>query len=123
MDLAIHNAIYLLLIADSTLRTLLAENAYESPTIAAVYDAQAPQPDAAEDDTKFPHIVMGDETATGFDTDDVHGKDMTVTLHVWDRYSGRKRVRQITDAIYNLLHDASITVSGAKVVYCFWEFS
>lgn len=122
-QLAIQQALYSLLRGDATLRTLLAEDASEgSPTAPAIYD-HVPQIPASEDVAKFPYVVIGDDTAIPADTDDVDGQETTVTLHVWDRRRGRKRVKQVLDALYNLLHEASLTVSQQNFVYCFWEFS
>jgi hypothetical protein len=123
-DLALQDAIYAALTTDSTLRSLLASHAFitESPTLPAVYD-QPPQAAVPESALRFPYVVIGDETAAEFDTDDINGKEYTITLHVWDRYLGRARVKQILDAIYSALHDARLDVAGHRAIYCYWEFS
>lgn len=121
--LAIQQAVYALLRGDSTLRGLLAVDALEgSPTAPAVYD-HVPQADAPEDSAEFPYIVIGDDTAAQFDTDDVDGQETTITLHVWDRRRGRKRVKQVLDAVYGALHDVSLSISGQHHVLCLWEYS
>lgn len=120
---AIASAIYALLRADAALVALLASDpAAGSPAEPAVYD-HVPQSITPEDATKFPYVVLGDGTAQEFDTDDVNGQETTITLHVWDRYRGRKRVMQVLDAIYTALHDVTLTVSGQHAVFCLWEFS
>lgn len=122
-ELALQQELLRLLQADATLRTLLADHEYGgSPTLPAVYD-HVPQVTASEDPTKFPHAVLGDDTAIEFDTDDVNGQEHTATLHVWDLYRGRKRVKQILDAIYDCLHEATLSVAGHHTVYCLWEYS
>lgn len=122
-ELAIQEALYRTLRADANLAALLAVDVYEgSPTGSAVYD-HVEQVPASEDDSKFPYVVVGDDTAAEFDTDDVLGQETTVTLHIWDRYRGRKRVKQIGVVIYALLHTFLIPVVGQNTVYCYWEFS
>jgi len=122
-ELAIQQAVIAALRADATLISLLATHAYEgSPTVPGVYE-YVPQADASESDVDFPYVVAGDMTGAEFDTDDLNGQDHTLTLHVWDRYRGRKRVRQVLDAIYVVLHRASLAVSGQTTIFCYWEFS
>lgn len=120
----VHQAVFSALRGDSTLRALLAADVIAgSPTMAAVYDGEAPQFATPEDASRFPYIVTGDQTSTEFDSDDIDGQETTITLHVWDHYRGKKRVRQVLDAIYNVLHEATLSVSGQHLVYCYWEFS
>lgn len=123
VNLAIQKAVYELLIADATLATLLAPSDIEgSPTRPAVYDF-APQAAASEDDSKFPYVTIGEDTAAEFDTDDIDGQETTLTLHAWSRQRGRKEVKQILDALYAALHDAALTVEGSHALFCYWEFS
>lgn len=122
-EYALQVALFTALRASSPLRSLLAEHVDEgSPTAPAIYD-HVPQVVASEDETKFPLVALGDDTAVEFDTGDVNGQEHTCTLHVYDRYEGRKRVKQIMDAIYDALHEAQLVVSGQHAVYCFWEYS
>lgn len=119
--LAIQNALYTLLRGNAGLTALLATNAIEASG-SAVYD-RPPQPDEAESAIEFPYLVIGDDTAAEFDTDDTNGQETTVTVHVWDRYRGKKRIKQIQDALYAALHDVALTVTGHTAVYCLWEYS
>lgn len=120
---AIQEAIYATLRGSGTLAGLLAADAYEgSPSGAAVYD-HVPQMPAAEALENFPYVVIGDDTAVEFDTDLVRGQETTVTLHVWDRRRGRRRVKEIIDALYDLLHENYLAISGQQTVLCFWEFT
>lgn len=120
---AIVAAVYALLRADSGVAAVLAEDPDAgSPSRPAVFD-HVPQAAAPEDTTRFPYAVIGEATALEFDTDDRNGQESTLTLHVYDRYRGRKRVDQALDAIYNALHEASLSVSGQVCVYCYWEFA
>jgi len=119
----IQQAIYTALIGDSTLFSLLASHMFGgSPAAPAVYD-RVPQASESEDPINFPYVVIGDDTAIPFDTDDKDGQESTITLHIWSRYRGRSETKRIIDAIYNVLHDQSLSISGQTWVYCFFEFS
>lgn len=120
---AVQVAVFDRLRADATLAGLLADSVIAgSPTEPAIYD-HVPQAQLSEDPSQFPYVVIGDDTAGEFDTDDVNGQETTVTLHIWSRYRGKKEVKQIADAIYDALHDATLAISGQNAIYCFWEFA
>lgn len=122
-SVSIQECLYALLRGDSSLRSLLADDAYEgSPTMPAVYD-HVPQANNPEDTARFPYLVIGDDTAAPFDTDDVDGEETTVTIHIWDRRRGRKRAKQVRDAVYNALHGTQLEPSGQHSVLCFFDFS
>lgn len=126
--LGVHEALQAAIVgrlrADADFALLLADHAYESgsPSVAGVYE-YVPQSEAPESVAPFPYVVVGDTTVVEWDTDDVNGHEHTVVIHVWDRHRGRRRVRQIQDAIYAALHGASFTVAGHALIYCYWEFS
>ena len=40
----------------------------------------------------------------------------TLSLHAWSRYAGRKEVKDIMSAVYEVLHDASLSVTGHQLV-------
>lgn len=121
--LAVQQTIYNVLIADTALRTLLATHAYAgSPTLPSVYD-HVPQFAASEDDDAFPYVAIGEYTAAEFDTDDIDGMEQTIALHCWDRRRGKKRVKQVADAVYNALHNVTLEVVGQHAIFCYFEFS
>lgn len=104
-DQAIYDAVYDALEADSVLMGI----------IKSIYD-NVPQPDDSGDDADFPYIVLGDNLALEWDTDDSSGKDVSITVNSWSRQRGRQETRQIQDAIYNVLHRADLVVSGFNFV-------
>ena len=120
-ELALHAAIVEKLRADAALGALLAPHKYK-PGARAVYD-YVDQSDKPEDAAEFPYIVVGDTTAAQWDADDFDGQEHTLTLHIWDRYRGSKRVREIQGAIYDALHRAALNVEGQHVVFCYYDFS
>src|SRR5690554_4378261 len=73
----------------------------------AVYD-HVPQT------AQFPYVVIGDDTAIDFDTDDTTGAESTITIHVWSQKRGRKEAKQIQGDIYDALHRYELSVSGAN---------
>lgn len=122
-ELAVQKAVLAVLWDDSPLAALLPAHAYAgSPTKPAVYEFVEQDP-ASESAGPFPYVVVGDTTGVPFDTDDIDGQEHTLTLHVWDRYAGRARCRQVLDAIYNALHKQAVSVESRYTVFCYWEFS
>lgn len=89
---------------------------------ATVYD-DVPMLPSGQPAANFPYVVIGDATAAPWDTDDKTGQAITVTLHIWSRYAGLKEAKQIAGSIYAILHRASLSVTGAHVVDCLYEFS
>lgn len=68
--------------------------------------------DHVPDDTPFPYVEIGEVSAKRFDSASRNGLDCIVTLNVWSRYSGRREAKQILDAIYAVLHDGTLSVTG-----------
>lgn len=91
-------------------------NAYAGTSGYTIYD-HVPQ------DASFPYVVIGEGTATQWDTDDSTGSDATVTIHTWSRYRGRKEVKEMQRQIYNALHRYDLPVTGLNTVTVEWEHS
>lgn len=85
-----------------------------------VYDA-VPQAVDAGDNSAFPYVTIGEDSASEFDTDTSTGFDTDVTIHVWSRYRGRREVKQIQQAIYDALHLHDLSVSGYHTVMVLFE--
>ena len=97
--------------------TLNGDNTITSTFSATVHD-HVPQ------GTSFPYIVIGEETMT----DESSAKTLdfnnfTLTIHIFSRNRGRKEAKQIMARIYELLHTANLSVSGATHVNTRFEFS
>ena len=71
----------------------------------------------------YPYVVMGEDTALQWDTDDSDGTEATLTIHVWSRQAGRREAKEIMQVIYGALHRVDISIDGMHTVLCFWEFS
>ena len=78
--------------------------------------------DDVPENTAYPYVVIGEETATNIDTKDKDAHEHTLTIHVWSQYRGRKEIKNIMSSVYTTLHNASITVSGASLVNIIHEF-
>lgn len=75
-----------------------------------------------DDDSEYPRIHIGDYAATNFDSDDRIGAEVSVTLHAWSRYRGKKECAEILDACYDSLHrHTALSVTGYNVVDVRWN--
>lgn len=71
----------------------------------------------------FPYAVIGDDTATAWDTDDTLGKEVTCTVHLWSRAAGMKQVKDLMGEAYDALHRQALALTGWHVIDCLCEFS
>ena len=71
----------------------------------------------------FPYVVIGDDTLTADEADDVIGAQVTVTIHFWSRAAGNAQVKALMGEAFGLLHRASLAAPGFKVLDCLREFS
>ena len=108
-EVELQTAVFTALDADSALSSL----------VIGVYD-DVPQPTDAGDESDFPYVTVGEAVHTEFDTDNTLGDDCTITVHSWSRYAGRKEIKQIQGAVYNVLHRSSLPVSGYTTVGVDW---
>ena len=95
----LQQSVYQLLSGDSTLLTM----------VSAVYD-RPPQGSA------YPYITIGESTISDWSTKTTTGTEQIVTLHVWSRNGGRKEAALIMERVYNLLHQANMSVTGQTLV-------
>jgi len=98
----LQSAIFSLLSGDSTLDGLVGNN--------KIFDSIAPQ------DTAYPYVIIGLETMRDVGTKTLDGNVYNVDIDVWSQYRGQKEIKEIMERIYNLLNNATISVSGASSV-------
>lgn len=72
---------------------------------------------------QFPYVTFGQSTMRDFSTGSEEGREHVVTLHVWSRAAGRKEAHEIIDALREALHDASLTLTGHRLVNLRYELS
>lgn len=81
--------------------------------------------DFVPQDASPPYVVIGDDTASDWDTKSKNGWEFTVTIHCWDfEKAGRKSVKTLLGHIHDALHqkEANITVTGFTLVQIRREF-
>lgn len=101
---AVQESVYAVLTGNAALQALIGNPA-------RLYDVVPPA-------AAFPYVTMGDVVIREYDTKDQTGFEQSLMLHVWSRYRGRKELKQIIQSIYDVLHNAVLTVTGANYVSC-----
>ena len=102
----LQKSIFNALDGDSTLQSLVTD----------VYDF-------VPESTAFPYVKIGEETSIDNGTKTLQGNEHTLVIHTFSRYRGSKEVKEIMSRIYALLHESSLSVTGASLVNLRFEFS
>ena len=105
-SLELQKSIFNALDGDSTLQNLVTD----------VYDF-------VPENTAFPYVKVGEETSLDNGTKTLQGNEQTLVIHTFSRYRGSKEVKEIMSRIYALLHESSLSVTGASLVNLRFEFS
>jgi|TARA_R110001592_G_scaffold58288_1_gene176724 hypothetical protein len=105
-SLELQKSIFNRLDGDSTLQNLITD----------VYDF-------VPENTAFPYVKVGEETSLDNGTKTLQGNEHTLVIHTFSRYRGSKEVKEIMSRIYALLHESSLSVTGASLVNLRFEFS
>ena len=95
---------------------LKADAPYVALVTGGVHDGDAPK------DTDFPYTVLGSTTEVPDNTHDHDGYELTLTVHDWSDYEGKKECQQIREARNDVLHRALLTVSGWGLTRMVYEF-
>ena len=69
--------------------------------------------DFVPENTSFPYVKVGDQTIVDDGTKDKKGSDFTLIVHTFSRYRGSKEIKEIMSLVYDVLHESSLTISGA----------
>lgn len=90
---------------------------------ATTYDDVPDLPDGMPD-SDFPYIVIGEDVANPWDTDDQLANTVLITLHVFSRYQGKKECKEIMADIYTALNRqaANLSATGYRFVDCLYDF-
>lgn len=102
VEFALQTAVYSALTSDASLMNL----------VTAIYD------DVPQGDAELPYVTIGDAQHNEWDTDTELGRQVTLTLHSWSQYAGRKEIKNIQGAIYDVLHRGSLSITGYTLVLC-----
>ena len=79
--------------------------------------------DFVPENTAFPYVKLGEDTAIDNGTKTLQGNEHTLVVHTFSRYRGSKEIKDIMARIYTVLHESSLTVSGASLENLRFEFS
>jgi hypothetical protein len=106
---------------DSLFKTQAA--VYARLTAAAGLTAQLAQGadsimDDVPDNSAFPYIVIGDMTARAMDTQGTTGREVTAAIHSYSRGRGMKDIKSIMSAVFDVLHNGNLSVSGQTIILC-----
>ena len=74
--------------------------------------------DHVPDKTSFPYIVLSETESRDWSTTTRAGQEHRMTLSVYSRYGGKKQVQQITERVYALLHEVTVSITGDSCVLC-----
>lgn len=72
-------------------------------------------------DAVFPYVTLGDtdlEAAGAQASEDVRHR---ITIDVWSRSEGRRETKDLMSAVYAVLHDAPLTLTGHALIYLNFE--
>ena len=103
---ALQESIYSTLNGDSTLGAL----------IQGVFDS-------VPDGQSLPVVTIGTQSTIDNGTKTLDARDYIFNVDVYSDYRGMKEIKNIQKEIYRLLHESSLSVSGASFVNCRCEFT
>jgi hypothetical protein len=72
--------------------------------------------DAVPARAQFPYITFAQTSERDWSTGSEDGSEHIITLHVWSRGAGRREALAIMARVRELLHDASLDLSGFDLV-------
>lgn len=79
--------------------------------------------DSVPDGTSLPVVVIGQQSSSDNGSKTLDGRDYLFNIDVFSDYRGMKELKNIQKEIYRLLHESSLSVSGASFVDCRCEFT
>ena len=91
-------------------------SALDGNITADVYDDPPKQCD-------YPYVVIGDDSFIEFDTDTTVGRNVIASMHIWDNYNGKKRIKQAMGEIDAILNRANLTITGYDSINCVFDSS
>lgn len=63
-----------------------------------------------------PYITIGQNSLRDWSTGTEGGYEHELVLNVWSRSGGRKQVQDIAEAVHEILHDQTLTLTDHKLV-------
>lgn len=99
----LQKAIFSALSADTDIAAVVSTRIY----------ADVPQVDDSGDDTQFPFITLGEDTAISDDTKTTLGVEATVQLNLWSRSQNFIEVKNLGKLVHTALHHEPLTITDA----------
>jgi Protein of unknown function (DUF3168) len=65
---------------------------------------------------ELPYIQIGDGTESDWGSTTDNCSEHQLTIHVWSRAGGRMEARAILSGVYDVLHDANLTLEENRLV-------
>lgn len=72
--------------------------------------------DDVDGNADLPYVVVGESSQQDWDTKSTLGQEHDFILHAFSRYKGWKEVSLIRKAIYDVLHNKELTITGGTMV-------
>ena len=79
--------------------------------------------DSVPDGQSLPVVTIGTQSTSDNGTKTLDARDYIFNVDVYSDYRGMKEIKNIQKEIYRLLHESSLSVSGASFVDCRCEFT
>lgn len=79
--------------------------------------------DCPQKEPTYPYVIIGDDSFIPFDTDTTVGRDVIASIHIWDNYNGKKRIKSVMGEIDALLNRANFNVTGYHLINCVFDSS
>ena len=85
------------------------------PAVQGLIGAPARIFDDAPPDAAFPFLTIGEARSVDW-PGAAGGQEHNLRLYAWSRYAGRREVKAMIGAVYDVLHDASLTMQSFRLV-------
>ncbi len=102
----VQEAVYAALVADAPFMAL----------VNGVFD------DEADEGTAYPYTILGETTEAESRCHDVDGYEVTLLVHDWSDYEGRRECQLIREARNLVLHNVTLTVTGWSATRTMYEW-
>ena len=79
--------------------------------------------DSLPEGQTLPVVIIGAQSTSDNGSKNLDGRDYIFNVDVYSDYRGMKEIKNIQKEIYRLLHESSLSVSGASFVDCRCEFT
>lgn len=68
--------------------------------------------DYVDEDTPFPYVTIGDPTVSPFATKSSHGEEVSVVLHCFSKYKGKREAFEILNLIVQAITKKDLEIEG-----------